>query len=276
MQTVRPLILVCFFFVAFRAVAGGQGEGEGIVRTPGTFDFPDVLERPGGGYANPTIDLEIDAAEPGNTAVVNAIIAYDLSLRFVEEYYRIQRLADDKIWLEGHVGLIREIRFDDTLEYYGPSVTIRVNLVNPKQPYAATALAKIYTMDAMAAAYGIPIPDQDRLRVASIRESLEAYENERWFKRLAIGIGFPYMPTDRREDEYETTSYDFGNFLFEYVYGFVAYDPVDFISFHVGTGMVESNENLIFGITFDLTTPIRSSADGFRNWVERLSGVTGY
>jgi hypothetical protein len=198
---------------------------------------------------------------------------YDLSLRLADEYYRILDAYQDKIWLEVHTGICQEVRFDSERWYYGPMIGFRLNLLQPKIPKPGTLLARIYTFNALLAHYGITLEPEDRRRIDTIRQELEQYTNSRFFKRLGIGVSLPYAVTEEGGQLFEGTEYLYGYFLFDRPYVFVAYDPVDFISFNAGVNTYL--ESAFAGVSFDISTPIRSAFRGFNEWLKELVGL-GY
>jgi hypothetical protein len=229
-----------------------------------------VLNRPSTG-GRVRIDYEIDVTDPDNTEAVDAIQMYDLSLRLADEYYRILDSYENQVWLEVHTGIGREVRFDGDRPFLGPVIAFRMNLLHPKIPDSGSLLARLYAFDALLSQYGIVLEPDDRNRIDSIRGELEDYRRRTFFKRVAVGVGLPYVASEDRAQEYfpdENTRYLFGYFLFDRPYFFVAYDPVDFISAHAGINLW--GEGAFAAVTFDISTPVRTAFRQFNYWLERM------
>lgn len=263
MRFVLYLVLVASAIV----FAGGTGESGDF----NTSVESDLLDRTSGMASTSSVGLFLDMGDSENTEPVDLIVRYDLSLRLANEYYRILDMSYDRIWLETHAGFVSETRFDDEKAFYGPMIAFRLNLFESKIPRAGTMLARISAFNVMLASYGLELRDEDRRRIDSIQRELEDYLDSRFYKRIGVGFGFPYLATTDRVEDYETMDYLWGNFVFDRSYLFVAYDPVDFISLHAGVNYWL--ESVVVGVSFDISTPIRSSADGFNEWLTRLIGI---
>lgn len=232
-----------------------------------------ILDRPSSSGSDSTIVYELDVADDRNAKVVDSIQMYDLSLRLADEYYSILDNYQDKIWLEVHAGICQEIRFDSSRWFTGPMIGLRLNLLEPKIPQPGKLLSRIYTFDGLVTQYGVVLEPKDRDRIDTIRRELERYTDSGYFKRLGIGVSFPYAVTEEKGELFDGTRYLYTYFLFDRPYIFVAYDPVDFLSFNAGVNIYL--ESAFFGLSFDISTPVRTAFRGFNEWLKELVGL-GY
>ncbi len=261
----RRVILLCGFLSVWILGVAAGGEGETGLGAP----ILTTNHQTGVTTVAPNLDLTTD-----DTASVRSLIEYDLSLRIAGEYFQILEDYEDQIWIEAHTGVVAEIRFDNQRGHIGPILGLRINVIQPRLLAPGSQLARIHKLNAMVYEYGRVFGPEATARINSIEDELIEYNRNRLFKRVGVGIGFPYVVTSEGRANFPDVGSEYlaDYFLFDRWYLLVALDPTDYVSLHAGVH--HRLESAFVGITVDISSPVRAAFKGASDWIVRLTGAS--
>jgi hypothetical protein len=243
------------------------------------------------GTVQPNLELNSSNPSNNNIGIVNAINDYNVKQTILNTYYQIEEMANEKIWFEFHIGFGENTFFStnkaelithnylsnpysDSTNYtssFNGNLLLKVNLFNPKLPYATTLISRMDYLQELVDQYGLPLSADAATNLAKIRKTIEDYNSEFWYKRVSLGLGIPFNPLPNTSYNNNSTSLAGNIFHVEDTFVFVGYDLGDFATIELGANVYLNR--IFLGASFDVSTPSYQLSAGFVSLVKSLFGV---
>ncbi len=214
-------------------------------------------------YVPPNITPFYDISDTNSLTVIDKINNYNILQNVLSYIHEIEDDANNRIHFELHLsgGLSYDID-NDTAGWVG-ALSFKINLCNPKIPNASDILVKINRLHNLIDLTGFRLPEATSNRIDNIESQLKNYDRQFWWKRLSIGATIPFI---------ETQYYDYIHLNFKDIYIFGGYDLGDVITLLIG---MNKDKKVLFAASVDLSTPLYSLAEDFKNMVSRLLRIPG-
>lgn len=209
---------------------------------------------------NPTGFYDIN--DSNSMTVIDKINSYNLFQNVLHSIHKIEDDANNRIHFEMHItgGLSYNIDAESTAWLGG--VSFKINLFNPKIPNANDILVDINRLHDLVEISGFNLPAATAERIYGIESWLKEYNQQFWWKRLSVGVTIPFFET-----EYHNIRLNYKG-----IYIFGGYDLGDVITLLIG---VNKDKKILLAASVDLSTPLFSLAEDFKDMVSRLLGLPG-
>jgi hypothetical protein len=202
-----------------------------------------------------------DVNDSNSVTPIDKMNSYYIMQDILYLTHKIEDDADNRIHLEFHVG--GGMNFDsenDTTNLLG-AISFKLNLFNPKIPNARGIVADINELRNLIEITGFELSGNSETRINGIYDRLEKYNSEFWWKRLSVGVSAPIINIDYSP-----------NFDFKKSYLFLGYDFGDVLTLQVG---MNTDKEMLIAVSVDLSTPLYSFAEDFKNMISRLLKLPG-
>ena len=210
-------------------------------------------------YPSPNISGFFDVHDTTSVTTIDKINSYYVMQDMLNLAYRIEDRGNNRVHFELHLAGVMNYDFDSTETGYQGAISFKFNLFNPKIPDAPDILADIHKFHSLREISDFPFPEQAEKRILNIEDHLQQYNQQFWWKRLSVGLTVPFIepgygPSFQWEDFYLFAGYDFG----------------DVVTLQLG---MNRDKKAMLAVSVDLSTPLRSLAEDFKNMVSRLLGI---
>lgn len=199
-----------------------------------------------------------DINDTNSLTVIDKINNYNTLQNILHSIHNIEDDANNRIHFELHItgGGVYSPNADSS-GWIG-AVSFKINLCNPKIPNASDILVDIERLHNLVSLTNFRLPAATVARIDSIELQLKKYNRQFWWKRISLGATIPFA---------EPPYYNYASLDYKNVYIFVGYDLGDVITILVG---MNKDKNVIAAASIDLSTPLSSLAEDFKQMISRL------
>ena len=209
-------------------------------------------------YYPPTPTSFYDINDSNSLTVIDKINNYNLFQNVLYFVHKIEDDANNRIHFEMHITGGVSYNIDaESISWLG-GVSFKINLFNPKIPNANDILVDINRLHNLVEISGFNLPAATAERINGIESRLKEYDQQFWWKRLSVGATMPFI---------ETEYYDYIRLNYKNIYIFGGYDLGDVITLLIG---LNKDKKILLAASVDLSTPLYSLAEDFKNMVSRL------
>lgn len=225
-----------------------------------------------------------------DTDIIDKINEYNVRQILANEYLKINKMAQDKVYFEGHLGMSGNYFAGGSDTYnilkglntnttsINMNLLLKFNLVNPKMPYYNNYLiSEIRYLEELIQQYGFTLSDSASKQLESLKKEIKTYQEQFWYKRISLGIGFPFnilldSGTFFNQDNNTNHTVDLYNSLFatQDIFFFVGYDLGDYVTLELGSNIYLNR--IFLGVSIDITTPMYLSSSRFFDFLSRTFG----
>src|SRR4030042_2849195 len=203
-----------------------------------------------------------DVNDSNSVNIVDRYQSYYLMRDILKIQHQIEEQADNRIHFEFHIGA--GATYDVDIDTILPTafISFKFNLFNPKRPNSREVINNINELRNLTSITGFELPDESGMKVDAIYDDYNRYNRQFWGKMVSIGFSSPML----------SNPYDYPFFDFEKSHVCLFYDFGDVLTLQGGMNF---DENLIIGLSVDLSTPLFSLAEDFKGMVARLFRLPG-
>jgi|GEM_PF-5458644 len=230
-------VLVTLGCIIFTSMISGQ-----------TSEYP--------GYWRPKFEGFFDVNDTNSVPVVDRMNQYNVMKEMLYFTYQIEDAADNRIHFELHLGGSATFDSENDTTFLNGIISFKLNLLNPKIPNSRDIVDDIHKLQNLADMTGFQLPPRAGERIDEIRQNLEKYNKQFWWKRISVSASVPI------------TDFDYlPGFDFQKTYLCLGYDFGDVLTLQVGANI---DKEYLIAASVDLSTPLYSLAEDFKYMVSRL------
>lgn len=198
-----------------------------------------------------------DVNDSSSINIVDRYQSYYIMRDILKLQHQIEDQADNRVHFEFHVGGGMGYDADNDTIFPIGFISFKFNLFNPKRPNSKEVINSINELRNLTSITGFELSDASIMKIDAIYDDCNKYNRQFWWKRISVGFSTPLL--DR--------GYDWPYFDYKKSYICVYYDFGDVLTMQGG---MNRDENLMIGLSVDLSTPLLSLAEDFKSMVSRL------
>ena len=204
-----------------------------------------------------------DANDSSSATLVDRMNSYNIMQDILYLTHKIEDDADNRMHFEFHVA--GGLYYDGVLDTVGfnAGISVKINLGNPKIPNSYEIVNNIHELKNRIAITGFQLPDLTLKNIEAIENQMIRYNRQFWWKRLSFGATVPFSTN---------TNYNPPYFQVSESYLFLGYDLGDVITLQLGANL---QKKVFMAASVDLSTPLYSLAEDFKDMLSRLLRIPG-
>jgi len=241
----------------------------------------------------PGFTVLADPKSDSTRDLVNAMNDYYFSQLIVNNAEGARNDFNDRIRWEFHLGVAGAV--DPKYVPQGPdfwhgvgtsrffTMGIKYNLTNPKIVNPNDVRSELQRLRQLLKVRSYAFNDDIDAESARMLQELQDYDGRFWFKRWSLGIDFPWVTAQGEYYNYTqygssgTTNYNF-NASTSSTPGFNFSDPCFYLGTDLGDSLTlklgySAQNQIVMGMSMDLSTPVFTYATQFFNYLRTFSGA---
>lgn len=204
-----------------------------------------------------------DASDSSSATLVDRMNSYNIMQDILYLTHKIEDDADNRIHFEFHVA--GGMNYDGVLDTVGfvAGISVKINLCNPKIPNSHEVINNIHELKNRLAITGFQLPAPTLMSIETINDRMNKYNQQFWWKRLSFGATVPFGINE---------NYNPALFKVTETYLFLGYDLGDVVTLQLGANL---QKKVFMAASVDLSTPLYSLAEDFKDMLSRLLRIPG-